>query len=179
MLNLEGGIVLLGVEDNGRISGLTKSQREAEEWPMNITRNNLQPPTVPVWTFMVMKDGNVVGIVELPADSPGKPHKAKCGKAWVTYTRVGRESREATREEEGRLYQAARLVRYEIKAYVDSRAKSVRNYVYGATRLRALNFRPPLAGRGDENFVRLPYHVMPPFYNFIKYPGEASKCSLK
>ena len=125
LLNVVGGVVLLGVEDDGRISGLTRSQKEAEEWLMNMARNNLQPPTSPVWTSMVMEDGSVVGIVELPADSPGKPHKAKRGKAWVTYVRVGSASREATREEEGRLYQAARLVRYEIKAVTDMGLESV------------------------------------------------------
>ena len=116
LLNLEGGIILLGVEKDGRISGLTRARAVAEKWIMNIARNNLQPPTTPVWTSMVMEDGSAIGIVELRSDSPGKPHKAKQGKAWVTYTRVGGESQEATREEEGRLYQAARLVRYEIKA---------------------------------------------------------------
>ncbi|MCE2438825.1 MAG: putative DNA binding domain-containing protein [Candidatus Latescibacteria bacterium] len=119
LLNLEGGVILLGVEKDGRISGLTRSREGAEEWVMSIARNNLQPPTIPVWTSTMMEDGNIVGIVELPADSPSKPHKAKRGKAWVTYVRVGSVSREATREEEGRLYQAARLVRYEIKAVVD------------------------------------------------------------
>ena len=116
LLNLEGGVILLGVEDDGRIYGLTRSQKEAEEWLINIAHNNLQPPSIPVWTSMSMDDGSVVGIVEFSADSPGKPHKSRRGKAWVTYTRVGSVSREATREEEGRLYQAARLVRYEIKA---------------------------------------------------------------
>ena len=125
LLNLEGGVILLGVEDDGRISGLTRSQKEAEEWVMNIARSNLQPPTTPVWSSMVVEDRSVVGIVDLPVDSPGKPHKARRGKAWVTYTRVGSESREATREEEGRLYQAARLVRYEIKAVPDTRSESL------------------------------------------------------
>ena len=115
LLNLGGGVILLGVEDDGRISGLTRSRKEVEEWVMNIARNNLDPPTIPVWTSMVMEDGGMVGIVELPTDAPGKPHKARRGKAWVTYTRVGSESREATREEESRLYQAAGLVRYEEK----------------------------------------------------------------
>ncbi|MDE3257666.1 MAG: putative DNA binding domain-containing protein [Gemmatimonadota bacterium] len=119
LLNLEGGFILLGVEDDGQISGLTRSQKDAEEWLMNIAHNNLQPPTTPVWTSMSMDDGSVVGIMELTADSPGKPHKARRGKAWVTYTRVGSVSREATREEEGRLYQSARLVRYEIKSVAD------------------------------------------------------------
>lgn len=119
LLNLEGGVILLGVEDDGRVSGLTRRLGEAEEWVMNIARGNLQPPTTPVWTSVAMPDGKVVGVVELPADSPGKPHKAKRGNAWVTFTRVGSESREATRDEEGRLYQAARLVRYETKPVPD------------------------------------------------------------
>ena len=125
LLNLEGGVILLGVEKDGRISGLTRSRGEAEEWVMNIARNNLQPPTTPVWTSVLMEDGSPVGIVELPPDSPGKPHKAKRGKAWVTFTRVGSESQEATREEEGRLYQAAGLIRYEIKAVPDMGLESL------------------------------------------------------
>ncbi|MCZ0943261.1 MAG: putative DNA binding domain-containing protein [Gammaproteobacteria bacterium] len=125
LLNLEGGVILLGVEEGGQISGLTRSREEAEEWVMNIARNNLQPPTTPVWTSVLMEDGSTVGIVELPPDSPGKPHKAKRGKAWVTFTRVGSESQEATREEEGRLYQAAGLVRYEIKAVPDMGLESL------------------------------------------------------
>ncbi len=124
-LNLEGGVILLGVEKDGRISGLTRGREAAEEWVMNIARNNLQPPTIPVWTSTVMEDGSIVGIVELPADSPAKPHKAKRGKAWVTYVRVGSVSREATREEEGRLYQTAKLVRYELKAVADMGLESL------------------------------------------------------
>lgn len=119
LLNLEGGIILLGVEKDRRISGLTRNRETAEEWVMNIARNNLQPPTTPVWTSITMEDGSIVGVVELPADSPGKPHKARGGGAWVSFTRVGSESNRATREEEARLYQAARIVRYEIKPVPD------------------------------------------------------------
>ena len=125
LLNLEGGVILLGVEKDGQISGLTRSREEAEEWVMNIARNNLQPPTTPVWSSVVMEDSSTVGIVELPSDSPGKPHKAKRGRAWVTFTRIGSKSQEATREEEGRLYQAAGLVRYEIKAVADMGLESL------------------------------------------------------
>ena len=86
---------------------------------MNIARNNLQPPTIPVWTSLTMEDGLIVGVVELPPDSPGKPHKAKRGRTWITFTRVGSIVNEATRDEEARLYQAAGLLRYEIKAVPD------------------------------------------------------------
>ena len=120
LLNLEGGVILLGVEKDRRVTGLTRSREEAEEWVMNIAQNNLQPAVLPVWSTVDMPDGPVVGAVELPADSSGKPHKARRGGAWVTFTRVGSTSREASREEEARLYQAAQLVRYEIKAVPDT-----------------------------------------------------------
>lgn len=115
LLNLEGGWVLLGVEDNGAITGLTRSREEAERWVIDIARQNLQPAIIPVWRSVTMDDGKIVGVVGLPLDSPGKPYKAKRGSAWIAFVRVGSTSREATREEEGRLYQASRLVRYDIK----------------------------------------------------------------
>ena len=125
LLNVEGGVILLGVEKDQRISGLTRSREEAEEWVMNIAQGNLQPAVVPVWSTVATPDGAVVGTVELPADSPGKPHKARRGSAWVTFTRVGSTTREATREEEARLYQSAGLVRYEIKAVPDTGLESL------------------------------------------------------
>ncbi len=115
LLNLEGGFILLGVESDGRLSGLTRSTAAAEEWVMNIARENLQPAVIPVWMSVDMGDGKTIGVVELPADEPGKPYKARRGNAWVTNVRVGSTSREATRDEEARLYQAARMIRYELK----------------------------------------------------------------
>ena len=125
LLNLEGGVILLGVEDNGGISGLTRHRKDAEEWLMDIARNNLQPPTMPVWISMTTNGGSVVGVIKLHADSPGKPYKAKRAKAWVTYIRVGSTSRVATRDEEARLYQAARLIRYDLKPVQDMGADNL------------------------------------------------------
>lgn len=114
LLNLEGGFILLGIEDDGRISGLVRSAELAEEWAINIAREKVQPPYTPTWTCIEMEDGKRVGVVGLPANSPSKPYKARKQSAWVAFTRVGRTSRECTREEEARLYQAAGLVRYEM-----------------------------------------------------------------
>ena len=114
LLNFEGGYILLGVEDNGSITGLEVGRKTREDWVMNIARHNLQPGVIPHWRCVTLDDGKVVGAVGLPADSPGKPYKAKRGNAWVTFIRVGTTSREATREEEGRLYQASRTIRYDI-----------------------------------------------------------------
>ena len=120
LLNLEGGTILLGVDADGGVSGLSRSVSQAEEWVMNIAQNNVQPSVVPVWSTVSLEGGTTIGIVELPADSPGKPYKARRGGSWVAFTRVGSTSREATREEEARLYQAAALVRYEIKGVPDT-----------------------------------------------------------
>ncbi len=115
LLNLDGGSILLGIGDDGTPVGLTRNRAEAERWVMDVARQSLQPPIIPVWETVTLDGGCVIGVVGLPADSPGKPYKAKRGSAWVTFVRVGSTSREATREEEGRLYQAAHLVRYDLK----------------------------------------------------------------
>ena len=116
LLNLEGGVIMLGVEDDGQVSGLTRSRAEAEQWIMNIASNNLQPPALPIWSVITVDEDKEIGVVECQAGSLAKPHKARRGRAWVTYMRAGSQSREATRDEEARLYQAAGLVRYELKA---------------------------------------------------------------
>ena len=149
LLNLEGGVILLGVEKDQRITGLTRSHEEAEEWVMNIAQGNLQPAVVPVWSTVAMPDGTVVGTLKLPADSPGKPHKARRGRAWITFTRIGSTTREATRDEEARLYQAARLVRYEIKAVPDTDLESldmdrIKNYYRDVLKRRSVPARTDL-----------------------------------
>lgn len=45
MVNFQGGRVILGVEDDGSISGL---QREnSEEWVMNVIRDKIHPLVLP------------------------------------------------------------------------------------------------------------------------------------
>lgn len=105
LLNLEGGHVLLGVEDDGSISGLARSPAETEEWVMNIARDLVQPGFVPTWQCVKMNDNVVVGVIGLSADSPDKPYRARRRGAWTTFLRVGTISRMASREEDGRLYQ--------------------------------------------------------------------------
>ncbi|MGH7725327.1 MAG: ATP-binding protein [Candidatus Eiseniibacteriota bacterium] len=120
LLNLEGGHLLLGVEDDGQISGLSRSRGDAELWIMNIARQSIQPAIIPTWQPVDFDDGRIVGVIGLPADGPSKPYKAKRGSAWITFVRVGSSSREATREEEARLYQASRMVRFDIMPIADT-----------------------------------------------------------
>lgn len=115
LANLEGGHVLLGVEDNGSITGLTRDSRRAEEWVMNICRGDaLRPPLIPYWETIELS-GHTVGVLSLPADLPDKPYKARRGSAWQVFVRRGSVSVEASREEEARLYQSSGLLRYDIR----------------------------------------------------------------
>ena len=125
LLNLEGGYIILGVEDDGTVIGLTKSHKEAEEWVINVARNNIQLSVIPYWEHIQWDEGKSIGIITLPSDSPDKPYKAKKGSAWTTYIRVGSTSREATREEEARLYQASGIMRYDRKPVPGSEFKDL------------------------------------------------------
>lgn len=113
--NLDGGHVLLGVEDDGTVSGLTRSEKDAEQWVMNVCRgDHLLPPVIPYWETIAV-EGKLVGIVSLPADLPDRPYKAKRGSGWQVYVRRGSTSVEASREEEARLYQSSGMLRYDVR----------------------------------------------------------------
>ena len=43
LLNLAGGYILLGVEDNGIVSGLSRTPEKAEQWVMEVARNHVRP----------------------------------------------------------------------------------------------------------------------------------------
>ena len=115
LLNHGGGHILLGVEDDGSVSGLTREPRAAGEWVMQVARDRVQPATTPVWDTVEWERGVVVGVISLPGDAPNKPYKAKRGPVWVTRVRVGATTREATREEEERLYQRSGRVAFGLK----------------------------------------------------------------
>ena len=115
LLNLEGGHILLGVEDEAAVSGLTRDPKEAEKWVMQIARDHIQPAVIPYWETIEWDDGVIIGVVSLPADAPDKPYKVKSGASWVTRVRVGTTTRDASREEEERLYQQSGWLRYGLK----------------------------------------------------------------
>ena len=115
LLNHEGGCVLLGVEDDGSVTGLGREASEAEEWVMQTARDHLQPPVIPSWGVVEWSADARVGVVSVPANAPDKPYKAKQGNSWVTKNRVGTTTRDASREEEQRLYQRSGGLRYGIK----------------------------------------------------------------
>src|SRR5690349_8219289 len=106
LANFEGGHVLVGVDDDGSVSGLVRDSAETEEWIMNICRDSVNPAIIPFWETIVWDQSTDqrVGVVTIPANAPDKPYKARQGGHWITMIRVGTTSREASRDEEARLY---------------------------------------------------------------------------
>jgi len=111
--NLAGGYILLGVEDDGTVTGLIRP--DIEEWVMNICSGNIQPLIIPYFETILWEGAKKIAVITIPEDSPDKPYKARQGSRWVTFVRLGSTTREATREQEQRLYQSSGLVRYDIK----------------------------------------------------------------
>ena len=112
MLNLNGGHIILGVEDDGAVSGLVREPGRAEEWVMEVARSHLLPPVIVSWEVLEWDADIRVGVISLPGSAPDKPYKAKAEPAWVTKVRVGSTVRDASREEEERLYQQSGRVDY-------------------------------------------------------------------
>ena len=112
-LNLEGGVVLLGVEDDGGISGTTRDS--LEEWVIELCRAKIEPPVVPLlsWARDAAPGRNVLA-VRVPL-GPDKPYARVHDNRRTYYIRVGGTSREASREELERMYQASGRLRYGLK----------------------------------------------------------------
>ena len=113
LLNLEGGTVLLGVEDDGTITGTTRES--FEEWIAELCRVRVDPPIIPFLSWVKNAEpGRDVLAVRVPI-GPDKPY-ARVHNARKTYfIRVGDTSQEASRGELQRLFQASGNLHYGVK----------------------------------------------------------------
>src|SRR4030042_7057875 len=101
MANLKGGRLLLGVEDDGTISGIQRA--DTREWVMNIFASKIHPMMLPFYEEVAMDDGKRVAVVTF-AEGPSKPYVLRDEGREDPYIRVGTTSRRATREQQARLH---------------------------------------------------------------------------
>ncbi len=112
-LNLEGGTILLGVEDDGTISGT--SRQNLEEWVSELCRKKIAPPVIPFLSWARDVDpGRDVLAVQVPI-GPDKPYARVHNDRHTYFVRVGSTCREASREELERMFQASGRVQYGLK----------------------------------------------------------------
>jgi ATP-dependent DNA helicase RecG len=109
--NFDGGMVLLGVEDDGSISGITRPN--LEEWVMTACRDKIRPAIIPF--FEIIRDvepGKHVAVVRI---APGfSVHTCWHNNSNSYFIRVGTQSREPAPEELSRLFQQRRAFRAEL-----------------------------------------------------------------
>jgi ATP-dependent DNA helicase RecG len=110
-LNADGGRVLIGVDDDGVVSGLGSW---AEESVMNIARTSLHPAVIPRWQRVVMVGAPDIAVVSVDRGVE-KPYGVGGGESRRYYIRVGSTSREATREELLRMAQASGMVQSDLR----------------------------------------------------------------
>ncbi len=109
-LNIKGGQVLLGVEDNGDVSGLTRTN--CQEWVMDtVFGRYVYPPVIPDYEEIPTENGTVGAIVLSQGIS--KPYSVREGERDDVYVRVGNITRLSSPEQKLRLAQEGGLIHVE------------------------------------------------------------------
>lgn len=109
--NLAGGKVLLGVDDDGTISGITRER--LEEWVMTASRDKIRPELIPFFEIVRdLKPGKDVALIRV--ERGYTVHHLWHNHHRTYYIRVGSESREASSEELARLFQQRVALRMEV-----------------------------------------------------------------
>ena len=111
LVNFQGGRVVLGVEDDGTISGIHRAH--LEEWVMNIIRDKIHPLVLPFYEEIKIDDNNTVAVMTFP-QGISKPYVVRDRGAEKIYIRVGSTSQQATREQQMRLFELGGMLHTEL-----------------------------------------------------------------
>jgi len=109
--NVQGGRILLGIEDNGQITGLQRA--EAQEWVLNVFRDKVHPQIIPFYEEIIVEQNIRVGVISL-ASGISKPYVARHNNREDVYIRMGNRSELATREQHLRLFESGGLLHVEV-----------------------------------------------------------------
>lgn len=106
--NTFGGTILIGVADNGTITGISDVST-IEQRAINVARHSVIPALNPTVEFLTLQ-GKSICLITVDKGT-AKPYQTLDGKFLI---RVGSTNRQATKEELSRLFQAAGLVHFDI-----------------------------------------------------------------
>ena len=116
--NSEGGTILIGVSDDGNITGIT--DKKIEETIMNICRNNIVPNIIPSFEYAIINDKKIV-ILGIPKGL-SKPYSTVDNKYYI---RVGTTKRIASREELLRLFEGNGSLHFYISPVINTSIKDL------------------------------------------------------
>lgn len=111
MANFQGGKLLLGVEDDGTVSGIQR--QNLEEWVMNVMQDRIHPMMLPFYEEIKLDDAISVAVISFP-QGISKPYVVRERGKEEIYIRVGSTSRLATREQQMRLFELGGMLHTEV-----------------------------------------------------------------
>ena len=111
--NSRGGHVLLGVEDDGTVSGVRRT--DLEHWVVDtVFAHHVHPAIDPFYQQIRTDGGRRVAVISL-TEGTAKPYVVRSQGHEDIYFRVGSTSRLATREQQARLFQAGGMLRVDLQ----------------------------------------------------------------
>jgi ATP-dependent DNA helicase RecG len=111
MANLQGGILLIGVEDDGSISGITRDR--LSEWIFDtVLGRYVHPVLLPYYEEIPVGDRRVA-VLSIPQGTC-KPYVVRHNDREAVYIRLGSVSKLAGREQQARLYASGGMLHTEI-----------------------------------------------------------------
>ncbi|MFM0515154.1 RNA-binding domain-containing protein [Paraburkholderia sp. RL17-373-BIF-A] len=112
LANFQGGKLLLGVEDDGAISGVQRA--DLERWVMDtVFGRYVHPLILPFYEELVLDDGKRVAVISL-MQGTSKPYVVRHNNREEAFIRVGSTSRLATREQQARLFASGGMLHAEM-----------------------------------------------------------------
>ena len=114
LANFQGGRLLLGVDDDGSISGLQRDNIEnIEEWVMNVFRDKIHPMILPFYEEVRFEDGKRVAVITFP-QGISKPYVMRHAGREDIFIRIGSTSQLASREQQARLFALGGMLHAEV-----------------------------------------------------------------
>ncbi len=152
MVNFCGGIILLGVEDDGEISGI---QREnLEEWIMDtVVARKIHPMIFMFYEEIQVDDSIRVAVLSF-TQGVSKPYVLRHKDREEIFIRIGSVSKLATREQQARLFEAGGMLHAELLPVSGTSIESldlerIKDY------LQNVILDPDIPGSGEEWARRL------------------------
>ncbi len=115
--NLDGGIVLIGVDDSGEIKGCER--KKFEEFVINVCRSNVRPAILPVIEKVVVDGKMVLAVIIERGDTPYSTNRG------LYFIRVGSTKQTPTQQELLRLFQKRNILQFDETPVVGASVNSI------------------------------------------------------
>ena len=112
LANFQGGKLLLGVEDDGSISGIQRD--DLETWVMDtVFGRSVHPMILPFYEEVEFDGGKRVAVISF-TQGTAKPYVVRKDNREEIFVRVGSTSRLASREQQARLFESGGMLHSEV-----------------------------------------------------------------